>query len=251
MQTNWKQLLKALGLSESEAQVYLASLEVGPASVQDLAKQARVSRVTAYAVIEHLASRGLMSSVEKGKKRLFSVESPERLVAVMQARLQDMKSTLHEVEESLHELKLVQRGAKPVVKMFEGEDAFKAVFDDFAATRPDALDEFGNYEMIREHVSSDDFVKGVFPHLRQAKRRVIMATSNKKESRVDKGNTLFVSAKQHACHGDVLIYGKNKVALSSLVGKPISVIIESEPIAEMMRSLFSMAWKHAQSEEGK
>lgn len=249
MQTNWKQLLKALGLSESEAQIYLASLEVGPASVQDLAKKARVSRVTTYAVIEHLTDRGLMSSVEKGKKRLFTVESPERLVSVMQNRLQEMKTTLSQVEDSLHELKLVQRGAKPVVKMFEGDDAFQAVFTDLAANRIEHFEEFGNHDLIRNYVPKEEVLKRAWPHLRNAKRRVIMVADTVKTGHADSGNTVFLSSKQHACHGDVLIYGKNKVALASLAGKPISVIIESEPIAEMMRTLFSLAWKRASEEK--
>ncbi len=242
MTTNWKQLLKALGLTESEAQIYLASLELGPASVQDIAKKAHVSRVTTYAVIEHLSGRGLMSSVEKGKKRLFAAESPERLVAVMQNRVQEMKATLHEVEDALHELKLVQRGTKPVVKMFEGDEAFKAVFDDLAATRPAELDEFGNFDEVRKHVPRETSLKHLSQSLKNTKRRLIFVSSQTKgETKED--HEAFLSLKDHACHGDVLLYGKNKVALSSLDGKPISVIIESETIHEMMRTLFSLAWK--------
>lgn len=242
MTTNWKQLLKALGLTESEAQIYLASLELGPASVQDLAKKARVSRVTTYAVIEHLNARGLMSSVEKGKKRLFAAESPERLVAVMQNRLQEMKTTLHEVEDALHELKLVQRGAKPVVKMFEGDDAFKAVFDDLAATRPAEIDEFGNFDEVRKHVPRETSMKYLSQVLKQTKRRLIYVSGTPNEYQ-DFAHQSFLNLKDNPCHGDILLYGKNKVALSSLDGKPISVIIESETIHEMMRTLFAVAWK--------
>lgn len=245
MTTNWKQLLKALGLSESEAQIYLASLELGPVSVQDLARKARVSRVTTYAVIEHLSQRGLMSSVEKGKKRLFSAESPERLVAVMQHRLQEMKTTLHEVEDALHELKLVQRGAKPVVKMFEGEDAFKAVFNDLVATRPAEIDEFGNFDEVRKYVPRETSLKHLAQGLKQAKRRLVYISNERTSGDSEASNAVsaYLSLKEHPCHGDILLYGKNKVALASLDGKPISVIIESETIHEMMRTLFSLAWK--------
>ena len=44
--TQWNNLLKTLGFTESEAKIYLISLEMGPASVQDLARKAKVSRVT-------------------------------------------------------------------------------------------------------------------------------------------------------------------------------------------------------------
>lgn len=245
MTTNWKQLLKALGLTDSEAQIYLASLEMGPSSVQDIAKKAHVSRVTTYAVIEHLSARGLMSSVEKGKKRVFAAESPERLVAVMQHRLQEMKTTLHEVEDALHELKLVQRGAKPVVKMFEGEEAFNAVFNDMAATKPSELDEFGNLDEVRKYVSHETSLKHLAQSLKNTKRRLIYVSSQRQTgvSEASSAVSSYLPLKDHPCHGDIVLYGKNKVALSSLDGKPVSVIIESETIHEMMRTLFTLAWK--------
>ncbi len=248
MKTNWQKLLRSLGLSDSEAQVYLASLDLGAASVQDLAKKAGVSRVTTYAVIEHLMARNLMSSVEKGKKTLFMAESPERLVAVMTTRLQEMKATLNEVEDSIHELKLVQRGTKPVVRMFEGEEAFRAVFEDMVTTRPEEIDEFGNLDEVRKHVPKELSIKHLDKTLKNTKRRLIYTTARLEDpSTESRSFTTFLSQKNYPCLGDVVIYGKNKVALSSLGPKPVSVIIESEVITEMMRSLFSLAWKQVKN----
>ena len=246
LKTKWNHLLRSLGMSDSEVQVYLSALDLGPSSVQDLAKKANVSRVTAYAVIEHLIQRNLMSSVEKGKKHVFTAESPERLVAVMTTRLHDMKATLHEVEDGIHELKLIQRGEKPIVKMFEGEDAFSAVFEDIAATRPTELDEFGNFDEVRKHVSRETSVKQLERGLKNAKRRLIYTSSLLKTAPIEEGKhfAAFLPEDENTSLGDVLIYGKNKVALSSLGPKPVSVIIESEVITQMMRSLFTLAWKH-------
>ncbi|HEX9113717.1 MAG TPA: helix-turn-helix domain-containing protein, partial [Nitrospirota bacterium] len=61
----WNTLLRSLGFTDSESKIYLISLEMGPSSVQDIAKKADVSRVTTYAVIESLAKHGLMSTLEK------------------------------------------------------------------------------------------------------------------------------------------------------------------------------------------
>ena len=97
----WNTLLKSLGFTDSEARIYLLSLETGPSSVQDLAKKAKVSRVTTYAVIESLKKHGLMSSVEKGKKTLYTAENPERLVSYVQSRMQVMQNTLREVESAI------------------------------------------------------------------------------------------------------------------------------------------------------
>lgn len=243
MATSWITRLKALGFSESETAVYMAALELGEASVQDVAKKAAVSRVTAYAVIEGLIKQGLMSSVEKGKKRYLVAESPDKLVATLHNRLQHMQASLREAEGAIDELRLVQRGEKPVVKLFEGEAAFQAIFRDFAKTKPTQTDEFGNYELLRKHVTSSDSLNQVLPHLKQAKRRLIM-TSNSRTERTNKDEPVhYIPAKDHPCNGDVLIYGKDKVAFSTFGPKPISVLIESETVAEMMRTLFSLAWK--------
>ncbi|MBP7006073.1 helix-turn-helix domain-containing protein [Patescibacteria group bacterium] len=243
MATNWSHLLKALGLSESEAAIYLAALECGPSSVQDLAKKAHVSRVTTYAVIETLSARGLMSSVEKGKKHLFAAESPERLVSRMQTRVKEMEATLHEVQDAIHELKLMQRGEKPVVRMFEGDEAMKAIYEDLAATRPTHIDELGNLDELRKFVTIDHVTKQLEAGLKKAKRRCLYITKETRENSQQDGEARrFLSDKEYHAHGDVLIYDK-KIAVSSYRGKMISVLIESQEIADTLRALFHLAWE--------
>ena len=229
MATNWKSLLKSLGLSESEAAIYVASLELGPASVQDLAKKAHVSRVTTYAVIESLTARSLMSSVEKGKKHLFSAESPERLVSVIQTRVKEMETTLHEVQDSIHELKLMQRGEKPVVRMFEGEEAIKAIYEDIIETRPADAHEFGNLDEIRKYVPSDAVGKQLQAGLKRAKRQAMYVAKGRQGREADNEEVRYVS--QDDIH-----------AVSSLRGKMVSVLIESQDIADTLKALFQLAW---------
>ncbi|MBT4541975.1 MAG: hypothetical protein HOC34_03390 [Candidatus Magasanikbacteria bacterium] len=43
-------------------------------------------------------------------------------------------------------------------------------------------------------------------------------------------------------HGDILIY-EDKVSISTLRGKLISVIIESREIAETMKAFFDLLWQ--------
>lgn len=243
MPITWNARLRALGFSESETHVYLASLELGEASVQEVAKKAKVSRVTAYSVIEHLITQGLMSSVEKGKKRHIVAESPDRLLASMKTRLTQMQTNLREAEDALQELKLVQRGEKPVVRLYEGEEAFQAIFRDFAKTKVHQIEEFADYDTLRKHVTSEMVDKYSVPHLKTAKRRAIMVSQTKTTPTGDHDSVVYIPRKDHPCNGDILVYGKDKVAFSAFGPKPVSVLIESETVAEMMRSLFNLAWK--------
>lgn len=240
----WEKLLNTLGFTDSEAKIYLTSLEMGPASVQDIAKRGRVSRVTTYAVIESLAARSLMSSVDKGKKKLFVAESPERLVSFVHGRVKEMEATLHEIQESLHDLKLLQRGEKPVVKLFEGPEALKAIQDDVVQTRPKQIEEFGNSDEIRKlypRESRADYYKEITRF--KPKIRVIYRTSETPGTRQREYpiEEVILPESKFQFFGDVLVYS-NKVAFSTFRGKQISVLIESIELADTMRAFFDFAW---------
>jgi sugar-specific transcriptional regulator TrmB len=238
----WNTLLKTLGFTDSESKIYLISLEMGPSSVQDIAKKANVSRVTTYAVIESLAKHGLMSTTEKGKKTLYSAESPERLVSFVNNRMKEMENTLREVQSSINELKLIQHGDKPVVKMFEGKEGFKAIQDDILKTAPDTILEMSNFDSMRQHFKREEltpFVENL--DKKNIKAEAIIASTIPFMKRA-LTNIHNISIEDHPFFGNITVYA-NKVALSSFQGKNITVLIESEIIAQTMREMFHLAVK--------
>ncbi len=243
--TAWKKILRSLGFSESEAIVYLISLEMGQASVQDLAKAAGVSRVTTYAVIESLTERGLMSSLEKGKKKLFVAESPERLVSFVQGKMKRTEATLRELESSLGELKLLQKGEKPVVKFFEGTEALRAIEEDVRMVKPKETIEFSNldrFEALSPPSDRQEFFKDI-RKWKHRRRSIYMTAELDLAEKASQGHEIQVLAPgKNDFFGDIYVYG-NKIALVTLRGKLISVLIESEDLAETFRALFELAWE--------
>jgi HTH-type transcriptional regulator, sugar sensing transcriptional regulator len=71
--------IERLGLTEKEAKVYLTSLRIGPASMQVLARKAKVDRGTAYHVAQTLTEKKLFGITEEGKRPLFRVTHPGQL----------------------------------------------------------------------------------------------------------------------------------------------------------------------------
>ena len=63
--------LEELGLSPNEVRSYLASLELGAATVLQIAAKAAIVRPTAHVAVGGLVKRGLMSSHTRGKKQYF------------------------------------------------------------------------------------------------------------------------------------------------------------------------------------
>lgn len=242
----WGKLLKSLGFTESESSIYLLSLEMGPASVQNLARKAKVSRVTTYAVIESLSSHGLMSSMLKGKKKLYAAESPERLLSFVGQRMKTMEATFREVEQYLPDLKLLQRGEKPVVKFFEGKEGLKALINDVMQTAPKAIDEFCDRDAV---VSVLDYTElhEYWDWLDKNKvytRFMYSGTKLEKARRpaeIAQAKYIEPGTIPFNFSGDFFVYA-SRVVLATFKTKLIVIIIESQELADTMRAMFEFAW---------
>lgn len=249
---HWQKLLRSLGFTESEANIYLVSLEMGPSPVQDIAKKAKVSRVTTYAAVESLIKSGLMSSIQKGKKNLYAAESPDRLLSFVSGRIKNMEATLKEVESSVQDLKLLQRGDKPVVRLFEGEGAMAALQADMLKTPPaETFDEFGNDDEIyaTHSVEELDPFHKEFAKIKQRLRLVYLSrgkTPGIAQGESPNSTILYLPQDKYDFGGDVLVYG-DKIGLSTWRGKQISVIIESAELARTMRAMFQLMWDDKKS----
>jgi sugar-specific transcriptional regulator TrmB len=57
--------LTKLGLSEKEAKVYIAGLELGKATILELSKKAEVKRGTCYEIVMNLSNLGLFKKTLK------------------------------------------------------------------------------------------------------------------------------------------------------------------------------------------
>lgn len=247
--TSWDKLLRSLGFTESESKLYLVSLEEGPSTVQDLAKKAKISRVTAYAAVDALMRNTLMSTIQQGKKRLFTAESPDRLISFVQGRMQHMQSTLKEVESSVEELRLLQRGEKPVVKMFTGEEGIRAIQNDLLQMAPKSLDEISNFdEVLRLYPTEGN--REFFDKLNKIrpKRRLIQYSSGENTIHggvPDEHIAVIRETGPTKFFAEMMVYG-NHLVLSTLRGEIIYILIESQDLADAFREVFGYVWASVQ-----
>ncbi len=117
--------LEELGLTANEAKIYLASLELGLNTIQNIAEKANIHRVSAYDVVTSLLEKGFMNQIIKDKKRYFSAIDPEEVLNII-------KDKEKRFENLIPELKAMQgkETQKPKVMYFEGKTAvLQAYFD--------------------------------------------------------------------------------------------------------------------------
>ena len=83
--------LRKLGLKEKEVGVYLAGLELGPTTVQNIAKKAGTARPTTYEILEVLKEKGLFGETKQQKKRYFIAQSPERILSILRLQKRELE----------------------------------------------------------------------------------------------------------------------------------------------------------------
>jgi sugar-specific transcriptional regulator TrmB len=81
-----KDLLSEFGLSANESKIYLALLHIGGADSAELARESGVHRINVYDVLNSLISKGLVSYITEGGRRIFKPENPTKLREMLQEK---------------------------------------------------------------------------------------------------------------------------------------------------------------------
>jgi len=242
MPSDFTRFFLDLGLSATETATYLASLQIGPTSVQEIAKKARLSRTTTYEAIASLQERGLMSTYQHGKKKFFSAEDPERAVAHFRGKIGELQSQIESFSRIVPELQMLAGGERPAVRFFEGREALLALFRDLVSANSDYFDEVSNFDDIYEYLDSE-YIRELQKILNPTKIRLRLLHRGELR-RVPREHVEYCPLKPELgnFHGDIWIYG-DRIAFVSFKGKIIAIIIESKPFAQTARVLFEAAWR--------
>lgn len=116
--------LKNLGLSEKEAKIYLALLQLGPATPYQIANKAGIKRPTSYVITEELVEKGLIVHVPGEDKKRYIARTPD-------AFIEEQGEKLRAARAILPELRSFQKGTveKPSIMYYEGADGMRQAYD--------------------------------------------------------------------------------------------------------------------------
>jgi predicted transcriptional regulator len=240
--------LSQFGLSDKEAAVYVAALELGPSPVQDIAHKAKVNRATTYVIIEALGGRGLLSSFIKGKKRFYVAEAPDRLRTILRLQQKELVEKENELNAVLPALMALYNaeGAKPQVRYLEGLDGLQTVRENFLRAGGEFI-QIVPFDLVG---SVPEVIEKREQHLQQlaatnAPYRALLITKETDFAQVPalpNGEVRLVPAEKFPIHGEITVRG-NSVYLYSYKSAILAVIIVSQELADAVRALFDLAWQ--------
>jgi sugar-specific transcriptional regulator TrmB len=168
--------LKNYGLSQKQAKIYLACLELGSASVAKISQKAGLARSTSYEVLESLKQQGLVSTFQKKKVQYFSAEEPQRVINLAQE-----KANL--LEQALPQLRAIYGQAKvqPTVRFYQGKQGMKLILDEVLAEAKETLTFSSADDLFATLEYFPEFVKKRLK--RKIPARVILRDSKKARER--------------------------------------------------------------------
>lgn len=239
----YEQDLISAGLSEREAKVYLAALELGETTVDRIAKKSGVKRTTVYLEVESLKTKGLLSTINKGKKAYLFAEDPR----ILERKLEEKKEAL---QKSLPGILALANfiDKKPQIRFFESKEGVKEVLKDILRY-PNAIVFSWISEDYVRYFNEDFFINYFIPG--RVKNRIgaqTIAPENKfirevigKTAEGSIRKVRFVPSENFNLSIEMHIYGKNKVGILSCA-EEIGLIIESQKIHDSLKSIFEAQW---------
>lgn len=237
--------LEALGLDEKEQRFYLAALELGSASVTEVAARAGISRTNGYDLLERLERRGLLAQVEESGGRRVVPEDPSVLI-------RDWERTRVMLNELVPELRSLYNGTprKPRTRLYEGKEGiYRALWETLDCHAQPLLGVLSMHQLMEvpggqwmAAFTAERVKRGIPLHVLRSRSREtddIWPTSRQeiRELRyappdIDLGMTMYI-------HDDKVTYVSSKEENYALV-------IESRELALLNRAFFQSLWRQAE-----
>lgn len=244
MPTDVKQTLTRLGLTDSEARVYLSMLKLGEHGVQQIARESKISRTAAYEIVNALKKKGLVSEITRGKKTVFAAEDPEKLEAYFEQRIKDIHTELDTLRRITPELRVMQGGGdKSRVRFFTGEEGLRALYRDVELVAPRELLELSNIDAVYQYLDGKTL----------SNARAVIDYDRTRVKMLHRGqprrHSKNAQLRQHPddagdFQGDIWIYA-NRIAFINFVTRLEVVIVDNQIFADTMRAMFMAAWNCA------
>lgn len=239
------ELLK-IGLSDEEARVYLACLEIGGGPVSVIARKAGANRVSCYYTIDNLLQKKLLSQYNKNGVKCFAPEPPEQLLRITEERMNLAKSLMPELKS------LISTSAfKPKIRFYEGRDGVEKVFMESLTAKREILG-YTNLKLVTEFFP--EFFRN-YTHTKlkkNIKTRYLSPTTVETVHILDAFlpktydanllEILLVNKNQFLFENEVLIFGNSVGIVSLNTDELLGLIVESPTFARTMKAVFDLAW---------
>lgn len=237
--------LRGIGFSKNEAAVYLACLELGPAAIWNIAKTSGLKRPTCYVLLEELVLKGYASSINDGKRTIYSVSSPKQLLRAVERRHERFSSSINQLEGIAS-----KSPQKPIVRLFEGLAGVMESYN-LSLEQPKGS-EILIYGTAQIRLTYSDFIN---EYLKKRVAKGISARALLPDNELSREVLLHDEAEMRQCRflpqdkfdpvTEINIFGDVINYIAHSEREPFATMIESPSLAKLEKQRFELLWELA------
>lgn len=229
--------LEELGLTKSEAKIYLALIDLGPSLAGLITRKTGIHRRNVYDSIEMLIQKGLVSYIKENNKKIYSAVEPKRLLEMLKEKENVVQSILPELESKFNFVK-----EKKETVFFRGKQALKSIFDD-------QIEEGKEILVLGACPFAKDIIKYYFQKydLERKKKNIKVKAlfTQKTDYKIPLGEVRYLPISFNSPSA-TNIYG-DKVAIILWTEEPFAILINQKEIADSYRKYFDLLWNLAKT----
>lgn len=236
-------ILIEAGLTQKEASVYLALVELGSSSASNIIQKTGLHRAVVYDLLERLIEKGLAGHVISGRKKYFEATDPVRLLDIIKEKEEKIKTIIPRLSE------LSKFKEHLDVKIYKGKEGIKNVFEDIIRNKPAEWLSVGSggetYNLLPAFL--DEFHKKRIKS--KIKSRGLLINNLKAKARGNELSKMVLTEirylpKSFLTPTVINIYG-NRATLYSVTEEkiPFIILIENKQLVQSFREYFEWLWK--------
>ncbi|NOX71753.1 MAG: hypothetical protein GXO64_03585, partial [Candidatus Micrarchaeota archaeon] len=128
--------LSEIGLTASEIRVYMALLELGPATTGPIVSRSGTADSKIYVVLDKLIRKGMASGFVQGGVRHFKAAPPSQILSFIDDKKRELEHQKDDIKSIMPALKHLFEKSAPdnEAVVFRGPKGVKASFDDVVDT---------------------------------------------------------------------------------------------------------------------
>ena len=236
-----QKILTNLGLTEKQAKIYLACLELGQASVLKISRHTGIKRATIYINLDEMVEKGFIKEVPKKTTTVYTAVEPKSLLYNLQQKEKDLADLLPYLQAKYN------RGEKPSIAFYEGKESVKTIYYEIYSAEEIMFFATSMSDFQKEFSESFNYGLRKFKKEKTKVREIVSSAPGDikyaKENQ-NKIHQIKIAPSHLKFFADSAIYN-NKLVISSIRDKFYAIVIEDKKIVDSYRSIFELAWQSA------
>jgi len=247
---DFKEQIKTAGLTENEAIVYQALLEIGPRPAGTISRKTGLHRRVIYDVTDRLIKKGLIGYIIENNKKMFQASNPQRFLEIINQEKQSLEEVMPNMLSFFNQTKEKQ---KEDTIFFRGKNGLKSVFED----------QIEEVKKIQNKQEKEILILGASPiayeildiyfHWFDKKRvenkiktKIIFDSSQKFKKRIPLSELRYLP-KEYSSPLALNIYGDKVAIILWTKENPLAIVIKQKAIADGYRKYFELLWHIAKT----